>query len=506
MNASPFFQNHPSLSAVVILLGITALCPVKAFAKTEYLALFFEGARMGYVIGDIIEEEDHIVEHSQVHMELRRDRATVSMDMDYTLTRHVDGRLRTLHSDIQLGALPMRMHGQVDEENRLNVTVQTGLLTQERHIPLPKNLMTEQQLIDALKQQAFAPGARVESVILEPTSLEFLQCTLEVVGPTTIDVLGKREKVMHIIQTVQAPTSPLAAMMKLPGSELRGDLYLSSDFRLRKMVESVMGMHIEAVACSREFALAAFKAPEAMAQTFIRCPRPLGDIQKYQSIRYLIKPASPDTFALAQTVEQSIKRIDDGLWELTVRPTSWPTDATFPYRGSDPTALAALKPTQYLQSDSPEIQRQARQIVGKTTDAAVAVRMIERFVHRHIRERNLSIAWGTALEVLERREGDCSEHATLTAALCRAIGIPAQIATGYIYVDSFVGEEDIFGGHAWCMVYLKDTWYGIDATRAPDGYSAAHILVGAGDGGVVDFLPLLGGMEPFTIVDVQTTP
>ena len=40
----------------------------------------------------------------------------------------------------------------------------------------------------------------------------------------------------------------------------------------------------------------------------------------------------------------------------------------------------------------------------------------------------------TAAEVARSREGDCTEHAVLLAALARARGIPARVAMGLVYV------------------------------------------------------------------------
>ena len=36
----------------------------------------------------------------------------------------------------------------------------------------------------------------------------------------------------------------------------------------------------------------------------------------------------------------------------------------------------------------------------------------------------------TAVEILKERRGDCSEHAVLFVALCRAAGIPARRCSG----------------------------------------------------------------------------
>jgi transglutaminase-like putative cysteine protease len=68
----------------------------------------------------------------------------------------------------------------------------------------------------------------------------------------------------------------------------------------------------------------------------------------------------------------------------------------------------------------------AHKAVGDAKDAAQAARRIESFVARYIDNKSMSVGYASAAEVVESRQGDCSEFAVLTAALCRAVGIPAM--------------------------------------------------------------------------------
>jgi transglutaminase-like putative cysteine protease len=91
----------------------------------------------------------------------------------------------------------------------------------------------------------------------------------------------------------------------------------------------------------------------------------------------------------------------------------------------------------------------------------------------------------------------------LTAAMCRAVGIPAEVVMGVMYVEEFAGIANIFGGHAWTQVYLGDKWIGLDATRAPNGYDARHITLASGNGNLESFLELLSTIGNFKITDVK---
>ena len=75
---------------------------------------------------------------------------------------------------------------------------------------------------------------------------------------------------------------------------------------------------------------------------------------------------------------------------------------------------------------------------------------LEGYVHSTMTKKNFSQAFSTAAEVAESREGDCTEHAVLLAALARACGIPSRVAIGLVYVESAGG----FGYHMWTEMYL----------------------------------------------------
>ncbi len=190
---------------------------------------------------------------------------------------------------------------------------------------------------------------------------------------------------------------------------------------------------------------------------------------------------------------------------VTITAIKAPAGVTFPYAGNDPSALAALKPSMYLESDKPEIVALARQAVGTTKDAAEAARRIEAFVRSYITSKDLSVVFATAGEVVKTRKGDCTEHAVLAAAMCRAVGIPARVVTGIAYVEELGGQQDVFGGHAWVTAWLGGKWYNFDPTF-PGGYDVGHLALAVGDGNPADYLGLVAIMGRFTIDAITVRP
>ena len=154
-----------------------------------------------------------------------------------------------------------------------------------------------------------------------------------------------------------------------------------------------------------------------------------------------------------------------------------PPGLDMPYQGNDETLQASIKANEYLQSDHETIIELAREAVGSSNKAGVAAKKIENFVSNYITNKNLSVGYATAVEVAHTREGDCTEHSLLAAAMCRSLGIPARVVTGLAYVPRFVGSKDICGPHMWVQVNVDGG--GLTSTRR---WLTAGIAMSTGDG------------------------
>ena len=121
------------------------------------------------------------------------------------------------------------------------------------------------------------------------------------------------------------------------------------------------------------------------------------------------------------------------------------------------------------EEEDPSVVAAAREAVGDERNAWKAAQAIERWVHRKLRKTSAVLP--TAKEILERGEGDCTEHAELAAAMARAAGIQARTVTGLTAVGP------IFGEHAWTEVWIG-RWVGIDAAMGGPFFDATHLRTG----------------------------
>jgi hypothetical protein len=118
-----------------------------------------------------------------------------------------------------------------------------------------------------------------------------------------------------------------------------------------------------------------------------------------------------------------------------------------------------------------------------------------------VRKKDLTVGYATAAEVATARQGDCTEHAVLAAAMCRAAGIPAQVVTGLAYVGEFAGRKNVFVPHAWFRAWIGGQW--IDYDAALRRFDAGHIALMAGDGDPGEFFGAIGTLGQFRIESVK---
>ena len=82
----------------------------------------------------------------------------------------------------------------------------------------------------------------------------------------------------------------------------------------------------------------------------------------------------------------------------------------------------------------------------------------------------------TIKEIARDLKGDCRQHAMLTAAMCRAAGVPSRTAVGLVYVND-PDRGPVFGFHMWTEVWVRGKWLGVDATLGRGGVGPAHLKV-----------------------------
>jgi len=328
--------------------------------------------------------------------------------------------------------------------------------------------------------------------IFSPGIMQAVETRISIGAEQNVDLLGR------VVALTEVKTT-----LVMPGAgEIVSTSYVDRELRMQKNIIPIAGLQVEMVACAREFALGKNDVLELIDRMFLKSPEPLNNLASAKSITYNLSPVKgASDFKIPSNDNQKAQQLDGGKMILKVEPVAAQAGAKFPYKGTDAAILEAMEPTRFLQSDNEQVIDLARRAVGGTKDAAGAARKIEAFVGGYIENRSLSVGYASAAEVAASRQGDCTEFAVLTAAMCRAVGIPAQVVAGVAYVDDFLGQQG-FGGHAWTQAYIGGKWIGLDASfrgGGRGGYDAGHIALAVGNGEPGDLFNLAPTLGQFKI-------
>jgi transglutaminase-like putative cysteine protease len=146
------------------------------------------------------------------------------------------------------------------------------------------------------------------------------------------------------------------------------------------------------------------------------------------------------------------------------------------------------RPEALIQSDDPRIAALAHRIIRNQKSPRAAAFQITRWVYDSLKKQ-ITFGIPNAVEVLQKRSGDCNEHTQLFVALARAIGLPARVVAGLAFVD---GK---FFYHAWPEVLLDD-WVAVDPTFGQYPADAAHLrFVIGGVARQTELLRLMGKLK-----------
>ncbi len=413
--------------------------------------------------------------------------------MDIVSLETADGQLVRFSSTLSGGTSTLQTTG-VREGDLLRLTTTTDGKSVSANLPLPSHCGGLFAVENSLLQQPLQSG--------ESRTLQTLVPVLNVVGTVRLQAQGQ--------ELVELPTGARQLLridneLQLAnGQAIQSQMWMDRDGQiLRSDIPALRQVSYRAdrQSIAQESRLPALDLGEF---SLVRVNQALADPHRTQRIRYRAQLSAGDPCRVfPTTATQTVRGIDDRTAEIVV--TAMPPQA--------PTGDSAVRlpeqrdllPSAMIQSDDPAVQELARRCADPQADPITVARAIERLVHDTVSQKDFTTAFATAADVARTRQGDCTEHAVLTAALCRARGIPARLLVGLVYVAG----EQAFAFHMWNEVWIGDRWLPLDATLGQGGVGAAHLTLGSSalDAGAsfTSFLPVIQvlGQLKLEILEIQ---
>ena len=481
------------------VLFLVLICPVLTVCAAEsqrhYFAVLLDGKKIGHAEHSRVVVDGEVRTTERMHMTISRMGIPIRMDASDTSIETLAGRPLGFEMEQKLSIVTTRQSGRIGADGLLEVTSQGMGAEQKKRMAWPEGALMSEGLRLLAVQKGITPGTSYTAKMFDPSAMRAVDTRIEVKSKRPVDLLGRSVRLTEVKSSFVFPGA----------GEITSTSYVDDELTTLKSVTPLLGMEIEMISCSQAYAEADFDAAELMVQLLLASPVPLENVTDLQAVTYRLVPTTDNAqLDIPATPNQSV-RSENGHVFVTVRPLRGQPGHSFPYRGDNEEALEALTSNVYLQCEDDRIKRLAREAVGQTADAWVAAQRIERFVADYIVSKDLTVGYASALETLESRQGDCTEHALLCAALCRSLGIPAEVVVGIAYVAEFAGASNSFGGHAWTRVFIKDQWIGLDAAfvgTGRGGYDAGHLALSTGGGEPADFFSLIGTLGRFEVADV----
>lgn len=471
----------------LLLACLLIVCAAAQAAPDEtWMSVTLDGRKIGHMLNRREVLADRVVTTQEMNLSIERAGIAVMLEIGETHEETPAGKPLAFRTRSRLSGVESTSQGTIDAQGTIHVTSSVGGQSQSKTAAWPQGALFSEGLRLAAIGHGLKPGTRYDSLAFQALNLDAFPLTTTIKPAEYVDLPGGRRELVRVERE-----------LKLPGLPLTSTDWMDRDYGVRKVTMAQLGLKLEVLACDKTCALAPNQPGDSLQQALVPAPRSVQRSELARPLRYRLsardRGAAP---SLPVTGEQRV-----------VRSGSSSVVTVFPWAragSEEPPVAADSQPNAWLQSDASEIVRLANEASPGEKSAGERMRDLEKFVFGYIDKKSLSVGYASALETAKTRQGDCTEHALLLAALGRARGIPARIATGLAFVESFGGAERVFVPHAWVQAWVDGRWQSFDAALGQ--FDSGHIALGIGDGDPWRFFSGVGTLGNLKLDKVEAVP
>lgn len=463
------------ISAPALAAPVDPKNPPHGRFTDEWMEIYVGDAKAGYAHSSMNRVDARIESRLQFNLKLGRVDQPVSVKLDQRVIETLEGTPVSFSTETDLSVMKTSTRGEV-QGGKVSITTSQLGMEQKQEYDFPKGaVMTWGALRESLLQ-GFKPGTKYTVEVYAPE----LRLDAGVAAVTTV---GDWEEFTHDGRAMKG--QKITVEMQTPVGSMEMLSWVDADGLPIKSVMPVPGIgNMVMITTDQKTAMADFVPPEFFMNTVIKADQRI-DYKNAARITYRVSSKDPGVpiRELPQAGSQRIvARTETSLDVLVERQKH--RKAETPKRrniesgggGSGAPAIdnqqSTMEPAElaeYLSGnlminveDPKLVELASRAAAGEKEPFALADNL-RRFVTDYVSSKNLNIGFATASEVARNREGDCSEHGVLLAALGRINGIPSRVAVGLAYVPFFGNQDDIFGYHLWTQFYIDGRWIDVDA-------------------------------------------
>lgn len=428
----------------------------KVSSKEEWMGIYSGGDRIGYshTLIEPTNQNTKVSEETKLRMTIMGNNQDIEVKSNYLLNKY---DIQSFDFSMKAGLVELQAEGK-KEGNELKVQISSASGKSEVSFPLTDEPLVPSMLFKWLADQNPKVGKRYEVSLFDPTLVltggeaQSLKATLTVEGEEEVKIPLGNFKTYRV-------------NMVFMGSESTS--WITQD---GEIIKEASPPGLVSVRETRDKALGeSLSSLDIIQKTAISSNVLLDNPRTLKLLR--VKIDGIDSTQGLDLNGEGGQSFTNGLIEVRQTDISGFTPYSLPYSGDE--YKIYTKANSLIQSDDPRIVEKSREILKGEKNSLRAAEEISSWVYNNL-EKVPTVSIPNALDVLKTKRGDCNEHATLFAALARAVGIPTKIAFGVVYLD---GK---FYYHAWDEVFVG-RWLAVDPTFGQFPADASHIRFLEGD-------------------------
>lgn len=445
-------MKNKILIFTLILLSCSRSGPRTTIKPTEtWLGVYLAQEKIGYSVSksQIIPNGFQFVSRAKMSLKMMDQGAEVNSN--FTCTTDTALVLKSFDMDFVSQGRSFGSQGKVID-SKLEVTIKSGGETKTTVLTVPDKLYPADIIGNIVVYQGLAPGKKYEFKIYEPTVMNIVDAQV---------IIEKKEKIQ--IKNREYEAWKLNVSM-LGLSSITWIDSTGATIKEESPPGIVMIQESPQEALAKESSEATL---DVLSLFSIRVDSTIPDPRKVSYLKIEMKNIDTTNLSLSDEA-QKILSVNPIVLEIKSEPK--PVEKiSLPIKGEP----EFLKPSLCIQSDNPKIKEKALAIIRGSKNGGEAAEKLASWVFNNLKKR-ATASLPSAVDVLATLEGDCNEHSVLFAALARAVGIPAKIAVGVVYLDG------AFYYHAWNKVFLGK-WISVDPTFGQFPADATHIKFQEGE-------------------------
>ncbi len=427
---------------------------------------------VGYMRTATRRQGDRIESLEYTMIQVARGPVTIKVVMRNVTVETVEGKPLEMHTEQVFGSSPVRYDATFRADGAIDLEITQDGNTMTRHLPADPTATYPWQTI-----REVLAGKRVPGESFTERGYAFVAGTKPIVvehkaaGRTTLALPGGQR------------VAALLYKVANPGMGGEGDVYCEPRALTPLRFDMpVMNFHFTATIATREQATAtASKPAELFIRTMLKA-KVAGQLDPAQAGSVLYTIHLPDDAAVEMVATGMQRVVSRKGRELELLVSRRGHGVAAPGKQQEADLEKYLAATAYCNIDDEAVRKLAVEGAGGEKGPQRLAERLTRYVYQKMTHKGLDVAFATASETARTLTGDCTEHATLLAALLRANGVPARGVFGMVALPgSFAGGTLTYGYHMWTQAYVAGAWIDIDAALDQPVPDATHIALGISD-------------------------